>query len=199
MTFSILPVDRAFLSLHYAQGGPLPARCRHALKRTDFANANVKLAKNSKLKSDVMTDMRDRNFATLPASKFDEFFNDYYLLQFANPKGEFSKLRHEIRVLLKNGVDGPPHADLNNLTFNMMKAIVKGPYPDEPDYHAMQYNAVLVIGEPQRTGTGQQRRNAEQAASGCAQVLAGRGALAKDAGLSAQSRRWSAPRAACRE
>ena len=112
---------------------------------------NLKLrARNSA----VVTDLREKNFAALEESLFTEFFNDYYLQLFARPDDHtatdrlpLNKLRIELRTrFFGGGKSGAPYNRLNELTFQMMKAIIAGDFPI-----SVKYNAMLVIGDLNET------------------------------------------------
>ncbi len=92
----VLVLGAAFLDLFstplYAQGDP-------------GATPNQQLRSRN---SNIVTDLREKNFAALDEGRFNEFFTDYYLQMFAQPdvngphgkKGEkpLGELRTELRV-----------------------------------------------------------------------------------------------------
>ncbi len=106
---------------------------------------NSKLAS---LKGDVTAALRNKKFEPVSIEQFDEYFNDYLLLQFAEPSSSPNKIRADLRSkYFMQGRSGAPYARLNTLVFNMMKSIIITKFPPEPKYYAVKYNAMLVIGE----------------------------------------------------
>lgn len=95
----------------------------------------------------VVVDLREKNFGTLDASQFEEYFNDYYLQQFVQPADTRTRTLGELRIELRNqylgtGRSGPPYNRLADMTFSFMQAILRGDFDME-----IKYNAMMMIGD----------------------------------------------------
>ncbi len=111
----------------------------------EFATPNTKLKKDQ---SAVAADLRNQNFAEADQPTFDAYFNEYLLLQLADPASDLPALSQKLRTqYFGQGKSGEPYARLARLTFDMMKKIISEKWPDEPKYEALQMNAMLVIGD----------------------------------------------------
>lgn len=93
----------------------------------------------------IVTDLREKNFGTIDAPQFEEYFNDYFLQQFAQTPE--SRSLGELRIELRNqyfgtGRSGPPYTRLNELTFAFMRAILAGDFDMD-----IKYNAMMVIAD----------------------------------------------------
>ncbi len=145
------------VAVFYAMVWSLPAGSAIAQGPDPFATPNPKLRTQVKIVVDALT---SESFSDNEKAVFDAFFNDYFLLQFAEPrfadpesKISLAELRRGMKGrFFGSGKKGPVYDHLHDLTFAMMKAIIKARFPDDPKYdtvrcNALRYNAMLMIGD----------------------------------------------------
>jgi hypothetical protein len=95
--------------------------------------------------------LREQNFETGGGQQlFDDYFNTYALLELfpaklPAEKAHYIKARKELKNYFAASKGGPPHARLNELTLDMMKAAIAS--NDAKIDLSAKINAMLVIGE----------------------------------------------------